>query len=168
MLTAIVAVSSEWGIGNNGELLFNIPDDKRFFKNTTLNHTIIMGRKTLQSLPNGNPLPNRHNIVLSRSSEIDCEGIELYNSIDDLMSAISTDEEAFVIGGGEVYSQLLPYCNKALITKIEAAPPADVYFPNLDKCENWVITGQSEYSMFNGLIYSFCTYQTINERKNDI
>lgn len=161
MLTAIAAVSSEWGIGKDGDLLFNIPDDKKFFRVSTLNHTIIMGRKTLQSLPNSKPLPKRRNIVLSHSLK-GCEGVEAYGNIGELLKHVSINEESFVIGGGEVYSELLPYCNKAIITKINKSVEADTYFPNLDNDKEWVLSECSELFTFEDLAYTFCTYKRIS------
>lgn len=158
MITAIAAVSENWGIGKAGDLLFNIPEDKKFFRRTTLNHTVIMGRKTLQSLPNGKPFKDRNNIVLSRDKSFSCEGAEVCGSIDEALRLLKNDEEAFVVGGGEIYKAMLPYCEKAIITKVYAEPEADVFFPNLDKDESLSLEEQSEEYEYEGLKYRFCVY----------
>lgn len=162
MITAIAAVSENWGIGKAGDLLFNIPEDKKFFRRTTLNRTVIMGRKTLQSLPNGKPFKDRRNIVLSRDESFSCEGAEVCRSINEVLSLIK-GEDAFVVGGGEIYREFLPCCAKAIITKVEASPEAEVFFPNLDEAANWRLLEQSEEYEYEGLKYSFCTYDNHRE-----
>lgn len=158
MITAIAAVSESWGIGKNNDLLFSIPEDKKFFRRTTLNHTVVMGRKTLQSLPNGKPFKDRENIVLSRDKNFCCEGAKICGSIEEVLKMIDKDEEAFVVGGGEVYKAMLPYCERAVITKVEADPESDVFFPDLDGDESWELSERSEEQDFEGLKYKFCTY----------
>lgn len=157
MITAIAAVSQNWGIGKDNDLLFNIPEDKKFFRRTTLNHTVIMGRKTLQSLPNGKPFKDRRNIVLSRDPNFSAEGAEVCRSVNEVLTLIK-DEDAFVVGGGEIYREFLPCCAKAIITKVEASPEADAFFPDLDKAGNWRLLEQSEEYEYEGLKYRFCTY----------
>lgn len=158
MVTAIAAVSENWGIGKDNDLLFNIPEDKKFFRRTTLNHTVIMGRKTLQSLPNGKPFKDRENIVMSRDKNFFCEGARVCGSIEEVLNTIDNNEEVFVAGGGEIYNAMLPYCQKAIITKVYAVPEADVFFPNLDDDESWELSEVSEEQDFEGLKYKFCTY----------
>lgn len=158
MVTAIAAVSENWGIGKDNDLLFNIPEDKKFFRRTTLNHTVIMGRKTLQSLPNGKPFKDRENIVMSRDKSFFCEGARVCGSIEEVLNTIDNNEEVFVAGGGEIYNAMLPYCQKAIITKVYAVPEADVFFPNLDDDESWELSEVSEEQDFEGLKYKFCTY----------
>lgn len=158
MITAIAAVSQNWGIGKDNDLLFNIPEDKKFFRRTTLNHTVIMGRKTLESLPDGKPFRDRNNIVLSRDKSFFCEGTEVCGSVEEVLKLAEKYEEIFVVGGGQIYKAMLPYCGKAIITKVNASPEADVFFPNLDKDESWKLTERSEEYDFEGLKYSFCTY----------
>ena len=158
MLIAIAAVSSNWGIGKDNDLLFDIPEDKKFFRQNTLNNTVIMGRKTLESLPGGKPFKNRRNIILSRNEEFVCEGAEVCHSIDETLNLIK-DGDAYVIGGGEIYKELLPYCKRVLITKIDACSEADTFFPNLDNSDEWELAEQSEQYEFEGLRYRFCTYE---------
>lgn len=157
MITAIAAVSQNWGIGKDNDLLFNIPEDKKFFRRTTLNHTVIMGRKTLESLPNGKPFKDRRNIVLSRDPNFSAEGAEVCHSVDEVLSLIKGGD-AFVAGGGEIYRAMLPYCQKAIITKAEASPEAEVFFPDLDEDERWELSEQSEEYVFEELKYRFCVY----------
>lgn len=162
MITAIAAVSQNWGIGKDNDLLFNIPEDKKFFRRTTLNHTVIMGRKTLQSLPNGKPFKDRRNIVLSRDPNFSAEGAEVCCSVNEVLTLIK-DEDAFVVGGGEIYREFLPCCAKAIITKVEASPDADAFFPDLDKKVDWRLLEQSEEYEYEGLRYSFCTYKNCRD-----
>ncbi len=159
MITAIAAVSENWGIGKDGELLFHIPEDMKFFRMTTLGHTIVMGRKTLLSFPDGKPLKNRNNVVLSRSAELKPEGATVYGTAEEALKYIGAkDSEVFIIGGGEVYREFLPYCKKALITKVNAAPNADTFFPDLDNDPEWEMTEQSEEKEYDGITFRFCTY----------
>ncbi|MCM1024267.1 MAG: dihydrofolate reductase [Prevotella sp.] len=158
MITAIAVVSENWGIGRNNDLLFNIPDDKRFFRKTTLRHTIIMGRNTLISLPNGKPFKDRRNIVLSRDESFSCEGAEICGSVDEALKMLDQNEESFVVGGGEIYKAMLPYCKRAIITRVSARPEAEVFFPDLDEHEDWSLSVQSEEREYDGLKYRFCVY----------
>ncbi len=159
MITAIAAVSENWGIGKDGELLFHIPEDMKFFRMTTLGHTIVMGRKTLLSFPDGKPLKNRNNVVLSRRTDFKPDGAEAFKSVEEVLKYIdSTDGEVFIIGGGEVYREFLTYCQKALITKVQARPEADTFFPDLDKDPEWEMAEQSEVKEHNGLKFRFLTY----------
>ena len=153
MLTAIAAVSADWGIGRDGDLLFNIPEDKKHFRRTTLNHKVIMGRKTLESLPGGKPFKDRENIVLSRNTDFSPEGVTVCHSIEEVLTLLKSagDEEIFIVGGGEIYTAMLPYCRKAIITKISGSPAADTFFPNLDE--------ESYEQEYEGLKYRFCIYK---------
>lgn len=157
-LKLIVAVDKNWGIGRNNELLVSIPEDMKFFRETTKNSTVIMGRKTLESFPNGNPLKNRENIVLT-SGVIDKEGVVVFHSIEDVLEYVKDKDNCFVIGGASIYKQFLPYCNKAYVTKIGKAYDADTYFPNLDDVEGWEIKDMGEEKVWNDIPYSFITYE---------
>lgn len=165
MVTAIAAVSQSWGIGKNGDLLFDIPEDKKFFRKTTLNHTVVMGRKTLESLPGGKPFKDRENIVLSRNESFSAEGARVFHSIEEILPVLenSRDEEIFIAGGGEIYKAMLPYCRKAIITKVSGNPEADTFFPNLDESPEWVLAGESEEQESEGLRFRFCTYEKIEK-----
>ncbi len=163
MITAIAAVSRSWGIGRDNDLLFNIPEDKKNFRSITLNHTVIMGRKTLLSLPGGKPFKNRRNIVLSRDMSFSAEGAEVCRSVAEALK-LAGNEDAYVAGGGEIYRQMLPFCRFALITIVDAEPRAEVFFPDLDNTEGWELTEVSAEKEYEGLKYKFCTY----ENKRDI
>lgn len=161
-MNLIAAVSNNWGIGKDGNLLFHIKEDMKFFKETTINNVVVMGRKTLESFPNGNPLKDRVNIVLTRNAEFKKDGTVTVNSVDELLEEIKKyDEEVFVIGGGEVYSLLLPYCDKAYITKVNADKEADTFLPNLDSDPAWSVKSESEFFDNGRVTYQFVTYERI-------
>ena len=161
----IAAVSENWGIGKDNRLLFNIPRDMRFFRETTMGKTVIMGRKNLESFPNGKPLKNRRNIVLTHDSGFSCEGAETANSIDALFALGVTGDDSFVIGGESVYRQLLDYCDLCYITKVHEIADCDRFMVNLDESEDWRLTSESEKTEDNGHIISFCTYERRKEGK---
>ena len=117
----IVAADEKWAIGINGDLLTPLPEDMKFFRETTMNSVVILGRKTLETFPGGNPLKNRINIVISRQENLDKEGIVKVSSVEEAVeeSKKYSDKEVFVIGGGTIYRQMLKYCDTAYITKIE-------------------------------------------------
>ena len=168
ILIAIAAVDNSWGIGRNNGLLLSIPEDMKFFRKMTLGKTVILGKKNLESFPSSKPLPKRRNIVLSTTLEA---GDELKNNpdfiivrnIDEMQRLLAgTDEDdIFVIGGGEIYRQLLPFCSKAYITKMHADLNPDCYFPNLDTMVDWAETEKSETFIHNGIEYEFTTYERI-------
>lgn len=157
-MNAIVAVSENGGIGKDNELLFRISADLKRFKELTSGHTVIMGRKTLQSLPGGRGLPNRRNIVITRDSDFTAERAEVVHSIDEALAL--ADEDAFVIGGASIYAAMLPYCEKVYLTKVYAEAEADAYFPALD---GWQVAEQSEIMEENGLRFQYIDYVK-NER----
>ena len=121
----IVAVSENWGIGKDGDLLFSIPKDMKFFRETTMGKTVILGRKNLESFPNAKPLPKRPNIILTRDKTFAVEGATVVNSIEELLAMPIDFEDAFVIGGEEIYRQLLPYCDLCYVTKVKETVDAD-------------------------------------------
>lgn len=156
-MQAIVAVSRSWGIGKDGQLLFHISADLQRFKALTTGHTVVMGRKTLQSLPGGRGLPNRRSLVLTRQERFTPERAETVHSLAELLALAG--DEAFVIGGQEVYEQLLPYCTRAYVTKVFADVPADAFFPNLDEDPLWRAVSTGEMQEENGLIFQYVEYQ---------
>lgn len=136
-LAAIAAVSDNWALGRNNELLWHLPEDFKFFKQSTLNATIIMGRKTFESI--GKALPKRRNIVLTRDQSWSAENVECYNSIESLAMELNNTHTHFVIGGGEIYKQFLPHVSEAYLTHVHAKfDNADAFFPVLDE-NNWQI-----------------------------
>lgn len=154
----IVAVDKNFGIGKDGDLLYHIPEDMKFFRSTTLGKTVIMGHKTLLSLPGGNPLKNRRNIVFSRSEALKIEGAEVVHSVGELIKKLG-DDDAFVIGGEALYSLLIDYCSVAYITMINAEAEADRFFPHIDKMENWRLVSESEEKEHEGVTFTFRMYE---------
>ena len=160
----IVAVDNEWNIGNNGNLLFRIPDDMKFFRSQTIGKVVVMGRKTLESFPNSKPLADRTNIVLSRNSDIKIDGAETVNSIDNLMDKLKNydSDDVYIIGGEEIYRTLLPYCDTAIVTHVDAvAPAADKKFPVLTG-DRWELVAKSQEHECNGYSFTWCEYKRIN------
>lgn len=155
----IVAVSENWGIGKDNDLLFSIPKDMKFFRETTMGKTVILGRKNLESFPGQKPLPKRPNIILTRDKTFAVEGATVVNSIDELLAMPIDFDDAFVIGGEEIYRQLLPYCDLCYVTKVKETVPADKFMVNLDEQSDWELTGESEEIEDNGHILTFCTYE---------
>ncbi len=155
-MQAIVAVSQSWGIGKGGDLLFRLPSDLRRFKAMTTGHTVIMGRKTLDSLPGGKGLPHRRNLVLSRQSDFAPDRAEVIHSVEDILK--TAEDDAFVIGGQQVYEQLLPYCTRVHITKVLSDPEADAFFPDLDKLPEWKVASAGEMLTENGLSFQYVEY----------
>ena len=165
MISAIVAIDENWGIGFNGELLEKIPEDMEHFKKLTTDNIVVMGRKTWDSLPNP-PLPDRLNIVLSRYYLIPACEHTICMTLESLKYVIDNkdrfSEDIFIIGGGQIYKELLPFCERVYITKIfKSHNNVDTYFPTLEQKE-WEITHQSEILTFNDLQYQFLTYDRIN------
>lgn len=142
-LSIIVAIASDGAIGRANDLLWHLPADLKRFKELTTGHTILMGRKTFESLPRG-PLPNRRNIIISRSLPAQ-PGAEVYPTIQQAMEACASDEEVFIIGGGEIYRQLLPNTERIYLTRVQASfPDAEVFFPELDPIE-WIEEAREVY-----------------------
>lgn len=164
MISAIVAVDNDWGIGYNGDLLEHIPEDLKFFKKLTLGNTVIMGSKTWDSLPEkSKPLPKRRNIIVSPEKRLILgKNVLRLQMIDVLEYLYTTTDEVFIIGGGSIYEQLLPYCNQVYITKIyKDHENIDTYFPNLDETNEWVVSPISEIKEYNGIPYQFLKYERI-------
>lgn len=165
MIYAIVHVDKQWGIGKGNDMMFSLPKDMKFFRETTMGHTVVMGGNTLRSFPGQKPLKNRVNIVLSRGQvRDDCVIVRSYEA---LKTAIKNreDEDVFVIGGGEVYKELLPYCHGAYVTKVDAIGGAEVFFPNLDQHPDFVCVDEGEPIDDNGLTIRFTKYENKNVKK---
>lgn len=160
----IVAVARDWGIGYKGDLLFRVPLDMEFFRDTTLNKVVVMGRKTLESLPGGKPLKNRTNIVLTRDRNFQREGCIIVHSKEELFEEIKKykEEDVFLIGGGKLYNDLYPYCSEAYITKFDAILEADTYLHNFDEDKDWLLTYASEVHEHEGLKFTFNTYKNLS------
>ena len=160
-MNMIVAVASNWGIGKGNDLLFHISADMKRFRALTLNGTVILGRKTLDSFPGGKPLPKRRNIVISRNSEFSREGVEVVANPNAALelAAGTEDDKLWVIGGGSVYTALLSQCKRVYLTKVDAAAEeTDTFFPNLDKLPSWEVEHVGETVEENGMTYQFIEY----------
>ena len=162
MLIAIVHADKEWGIGKNNDMMFSLPKDMKFFRETTMGNTVVMGGNTLRSFPNQKPLKNRVNIVLTRGQVCDeCVTVRSYEELKAEMKSRENDE-IFVIGGGEIYKELLPYCHGAFVTKVDAIGGAEVFFPNLDENENFICVDEGEPIDDNGYTIRFTKYENKN------
>ncbi|MBR0112265.1 MAG: dihydrofolate reductase [Clostridia bacterium] len=159
-MKTIVCVDKAWGIGSANDLLYHIPDDMKFFREKTMNSVVVMGLATLKSFPGGNPLKNRVNIVLCDDPDFRKEGVILCGSIDELIQTLDDydTDSVFIIGGASVYAQMLPYCDTAYVTKVDAVSPADKYFPNLDEIPGWECVCESEENEYEGLKFKFTKY----------
>ena len=162
MISAIVAVDNNWGIGFNDNLLEHIPEDLKMFKQLTLGHTVVMGRKTWNSLPKA-PLPKRGNIVISHAQPLIMDKNTLRLPLEDVIEFLEyTNDEVFIIGGGAIYKELLPFCNRVYVTKIfKDHPDVDTYFPNLDEMDEWVPAACSSIHDYKDLTYQFWQYDRI-------
>ena len=161
MMKLIVAVSENWGIGKDNNLLFNIPKDMKFFRETTTGKVVILGRKNLESFPGARPLKNRINVILTRNKDFECEGAVICTDIQEVLELPYDREDMFVIGGEEIYKQMLKYCDTCYITKVKATVPADKFMVNLDESDEWELTETSEEIEDNGYIIKFCKYERI-------
>lgn len=164
-MKAIVAVDKKWGIGKDNGLLFSIPADMKFFRETTAGKVVVMGANTLKSFPNGNPLKNRTNIVLS--SKIKRDDCIVIDDIEKLMAEIKKHpkDDVYLIGGAMLYKTLLPYCEQALVTKVDADGGAQVFFPNLDELKEWKCAYSSESLESNDYKIKFTTYENLSVKE---
>ena len=162
-MNLIVAVDENWAIGNKNELLISIPADHKFFRQETTGKVVILGRKTLETFPQGLPLKNRTNIIMSTNKDYQVKDAVVVHNLDELLSQIEKydTEDVYVVGGESVYRLLLPYCDTAHVTKIDHAYEADAYFPNLDAMPEWKITADSEEQTYFDITYHFLKYERI-------
>jgi len=167
-MKAIVSVENRWGIGLAGELFCKLPEDMKRFKNITTGNVVIMGRRTFDSLPNKEPLKDRVNIVLTRYTQLQPESTDnllFYDSIYHLLSDLKfySNKEIYIIGGQEIYGQFLPFCEEALVTRINASFCIDRFFPNLGIAKNWELTHLSSvhhHQAANDIGKIYFTYST--------
>ena len=160
-MNLIANCDSNWAIGFKDSLLVHIPADMKRFRQITDGHTVVLGRKTLAGFPNGLPLKNRRNIILSTRADYEVRGAEVVHSEEELFELLRTidSEDIFVIGGGSVYKMLEPYCDTAYITRVEYEYQADTYFPNLEKLNNWELVDESEEQTCFSMIYTYQEYR---------
>ena len=161
-MIAIAAVDRNWAIGNKGQLLISLPEDQKgVFKKYTAGHTVVFGRKTLETFPMAQPLDRRINIVLSGNRDYKVKNAVVVHSIEELLGELRAypSEDIYIIGGESIYRQMLPYCDTAHITKIDYAYEADAYFPNLDEDPDWEVTADSDEQTYFDIAYTFVKYE---------
>lgn len=162
-MEAIVAVYSDWGIGDGRTQPVTLHADRAHFREVTAGAAVIVGRKTMEDFPGGKPLKGRTNIVLTRQ-DAEIPGAEIVHDTEEAAAAAKKYARCIVIGGASVYEQLFPYMDKVYITKIQCCPESARFFPDLDRDENWSCTEQSPEMEENGIRYSFCTYERKGEQ----
>ncbi len=162
-MNLIVAVDENWAIGNNNELLISIPADHKFFRQETTGKVVVLGRKTLETFPQGLPLKNRTNIIMSTNRDYQVKDAMVVHDLEELLAELSKydTKDVYIVGGESVYRLLLPYCDTAHVTKIDHAYAADAYFPNLDEMPEWRITADSEEQTYFDITYHFLKYERI-------
>ena len=175
MIAAVVAADEKNGIGRCGDMLISIPEDLKMFKELTYGHVVIMGRKTFEALPSG-PLPGRINVVISSKAQgsfrletsengrmyylCDLDAVKRYLT----EKAGESEKHCFVIGGGVIYRELLPYCEKVYLTRIHAAfEGADTYFPDVDRQSDWRLSAKGEEKSYHDIAFCFCEYEKIKK-----
>ncbi len=164
-MQAIVAVDSNWAIGNKGQLLVSIPaDQKDNFRKRTLDKTIIYGRKTLETFPQQIVLPKRRNIILSTKPDYTVRNAEVAHSKQEALKLVENEnsDDVFIIGGATVYKEFLDVCDTAIVTFIDKEYEADAYFPNLDVDPEWELVDESEEQVYFDITYTYRTYKRIN------
>ena len=154
----IVAVYEDWGIGKDGTQPVALSADRKFFRETTRGATVIAGRKTVGDFPGQKPLPGRTNIVLTKQN-IDIPGFTVCHSPQEALQLVQGTEKAFVIGGGSIYRQMLPLCDRAYVTKVYCCPESDTWFPNLDADPQWKLRGILQSGEEDGIPYQMCLYE---------
>lgn len=153
----IVAVYDDWGIGRDGTQPIALSADRKFFRETTRGATVVAGRRTIEDFPGKKPLPGRVNLAMSRS-EAEIPGFTVCHSPEEVLKQVKNAPRAFVIGGGSVYRQMLPYCDRAYVTKVHTTPESDTFFPNLDEDPDWVLSRTLQSGEENGIAYEMLLY----------
>ena len=163
-MDAIVNVTPDWGIGRENALLVSISADLRRFRALTAGKTLILGRKTLETFPQKKPLKGRKHLILSKSPNFTVENAQVFHNLPALLSHLRTlpREELCVVGGESVYRALLPYCDRALVTKTFLHAEADRFFPDLDALPEWCVTASSAPQEENGMVFQFIDYVNQN------
>ena len=156
----IVAVYDDWGIGQNGTQPIALSADRKFFRQTTRGAAVIVGRRTVEDFSGQQPLPGRMNIVLSRSCT-ELPGFTVGASPEAAIEVAKTAERSFVIGGGSIYKQMLPFCDSAYVTKVHCKPESDTFFPDLDEAPDWKLDQVLESGEENGVAYEMCLYKKV-------
>ena len=154
----IVAVYDDWGIGKNGTQPIALSADRKFFRETTRGCLVIAGRRTIQDFPGQKPLPGRVNVALTRS-KTEIPGFTVCHSPEEAMELARSAERAMVIGGGSIYRQMLPYCDKAYVTRVHVAPESDTFFHNLEEDPQWYLAKTLQSGEENGISYEMLLYK---------
>lgn len=159
-MNLIVAADKHWAIGNRGKLLVSIPQDQQTFRNMTLGKVVVMGRKTLESLPGGQPLYGRTNLVLTRDPLYRVKGATVCRSMEEAQEFLKgyASDDIYIIGGQSIYEQFLEQCSQAHVTAIDFSYDADTYFPNLDQNPDWELAEESEEQTYFDLCYTYRRY----------
>lgn len=162
-MIAVLSADKNWAIGYKGDLLVKIPNDMKMFRKLTTGNVIVMGRKTLESFPNSQPLPNRVNIVMTQNPDYQAKGCVIVHNIEELLEELKKypDKQVYVVGGESIYRELLPYCKEAYVTRIDYEYQADRYFPNLDEMEDWEMYEEGEEETFFSIEYFFNKYRRV-------
>ena len=160
-MKCIAAVDSNWAIGFKGKLLVSIPNDQKMFRNETTGKVIVLGRKTLETFPNGLPLKNRTNIILSHNRDYKVKDATVVHDDEELFALLKQykSDDIYVIGGQSVYERYYRYCDGAIITKIDQAYESDAFFPNLDEDDDWEMVAESEEFTYFSVEYTFREYK---------
>jgi len=162
-MNMIVAVDENWAIGNKNSLLVRIPADMKMFRNETVGKVVVLGRKTLETFPQGQPLAGRTNIILSHKKDYEVKGAVVVHSLEELQDELKgyNDEDVYIIGGASIYEMMLPYVDTVHVTKVEHAYEADAFFPNLDESGEWHKTADSDEQYYFDLTYRFLKYERV-------
>jgi dihydrofolate reductase len=162
-MNIIVAVDKNWAIGYQNKLLNSIPEDMKFFRETTTGNVVVMGRATFMTFPGPKALPNRVNIVLTKDESWSAPDVIAVHSIEELFELLKNydSDSVYVIGGSIVYDLLLPYCDTAYVTKVHAQPVSDTFFPNLDTDPQWQLEEVLQSGEENGIAYEMCLYKRV-------
>ena len=160
-MNMIVAADNRWAIGNKNKLLVSIPSDMKHFREETLGNVIVYGRKTLSTFPQGMPLSDRKNIILSHKEDFRVKDATVVHSLEELLEELKKyrSESIYIVGGASVYEQMLPYCDVVHVTKVDHVYEADAFFPNLDNMQEWEITADSDEHTYFDIAYQFLKYE---------
>ena len=154
----IVAVYDDWGIGKDGTQPIHLSADRVFFRETTRGNLVIAGRRTIDDFPGRKPLPGRVNVALTRQN-MEIPGFTVCHSPAEVLELTKNHERAFVIGGGSVYREMLPYCDRAYVTRIHVTPESDTFFPDLDRDSQWYLVETLQSGEENGIFYEMQLFQ---------
>ena len=163
MIKAIVCVDKNWCIGYDNDLLFNLPQDMEFFKNHTIDKTVLVGRKTLESFPGSKPLKNRSTICLcsEKNKRDDCYCVHNFGDAFRLVKELSKTQDVWIIGGQSIYEKFIDVCDIVWVTKVDAETNGDAFFPDLDERKNFMLTWESRPEVDSGYTIQFCEYMRI-------